>query len=87
MYADKIWGFCSILTVNSILGGGTNPPSIRKIREKNDKCNKYNFLKVLSKSKSSWTTFKKNFETLSSRLSRDHYWRGGMQEIHDFRGF
>ena len=51
------------------------------------KCNQYYVLQVSSKS--SWTTFKNNFRNFisSGNLSRDHYWRGGIQEIHNLRGF
>ena len=45
-------------------GGGTTPPNRKKIREKNGKCNQDNFSQVLLKS--SWTTFKSIFETLSA---------------------
>ena len=76
-----------VLGVNSIWGASTIPPSRKKICEKNGKCNQYDFLQVLPKS--SLTTFKTIFETLSARggLSRDHHWRGGKQEIYDFQGF
>ena len=75
-----------ILTVNSIWGV-VPPPNRKKIREKNGKCNQDDFLLVSLKS--SWTTFKTIFETLSASggLSRDHHWRGGIQEIYDFQGF
>ena len=51
------------LTVNSILGL-IPPPNRKKNREKNGKCNQYDFLQLLPKS--SWTTFKTIFETLSA---------------------
>ena len=44
-------------------GGWYNPPDRKKIRKKNSKCNQYDLLLVLSKS--SLTTFKTIFETLS----------------------
>ena len=67
--------------------GWYNPPKRKKIREKNGKCNQYDFLLALPKS--AWETLKNNFRNFTSSLglSSDHYWRGGIQEIHDFRGF
>ena len=50
--------------VNSIWGGGTTLPNWKKIREKNGECSQDDFLLVLPKS--SRTTFKTNFETLSA---------------------
>ena len=54
--------------------------------EKTGKFNPYDFYKLL---KSSWTTFKTIFKTLSALggLSRDHYWRDGIKEMHEFQGF
>ena len=54
--------------------------------KKNGKCNQYDFLQLLSKF--SWATFKK-FSKLYQPwgLSRDHCWKGGLEEIHDFRDF
>jgi len=61
--------------------GWYHPPNCRKIREKSSECNQYHTLQV------SRTTFEVVFESISSGgLSRDHYWRGGIQEIHAFRG-
>ena len=60
------------LTVNSIWGVVPPPLTEKKIVKKNGKCNQDDFLLVLLKS--SWTTFKIIFETLSALgLSRDHY--------------
>ena len=62
--------------------GGTTPHNPRKIREK--KANAINmFLQVLSQSY--WTTSRNSI--CSVGLSRDHHRRGGIQEIHEFRGF
>ena len=70
-------------------GGGTTPLADKKFVKKNGKCNQYDLLLVLPKS--SWGTFKIiiSFKTpiSSGGLSRDHYWKGGIQEIHDFQGF
>ena len=46
------------------LRGRNNPPNRKKIREKNGKCNQYDFLQILPKS--AWTTFKTIFGTLSA---------------------
>ena len=45
----------------------------------------YDFLLMLPKS--FWGTFKTIFKTLSvlGGLSHDPYWRGGVQEIHEFK--
>ena len=67
-------------------GFGTTHSSRRKNREKKGKCNQNDFLQVIAKY--SWTTFKIIFETLSALdLSGNHYWKGGIQEIHDFQAF
>ena len=78
----------SLLTVNGIWGWRITLPNRRKICEENGKCNQYDFLQVLSKS--SWTTFKTIFETLSAHEAchstnchRTNYWRACIQEIHD----
>ena len=75
------------------------PPPLteKKFVKKKGKCIQDDFLLVLPKS--SWGTFKTIFEPLlalgneqikahcSVGLSRDHYWNGSIQEIHDFQGF
>ena len=53
-----------ILMVNGIWERWYHPANCEKIREKISKCNQYDFLHVLLKS--SWTTFKTIFETLSA---------------------
>ena len=55
------------------------PPNRKTICEKNCKCNEDDFLLVLLKS--SWTTFKTIFETLTA-LGTGH-----VTIIHDFRSF
>ena len=64
-YQDTItFIYLRTLMANSIRGVVPSPPNGRKMCIKNAKYNSYDFLQVLSKS--SWTTFKTIFETLSA---------------------
>ena len=83
-FQHQIYWYENQLTLNGILlgwWGCYHPPYHRKIHEKKSA----NAIKVLW----NWKTFKTIFETSVSswRLSRDHYWGGGIHEIHNFRGF
>ena len=69
------------LTVNSIWGVPT-PLTEKKFVKKNGKCNQDDFSQVLSK-----PGVLSAISVISSGgLSRDHQWRGGIQEIYDYQG-
>ena len=76
------------LTINGILGMVPYLLIVEKFLKKNPKSNKYNVLQVLPKSNPLGQLLK-NFRTFISfgGLLRDYHWRGGIQEIHDFRVF
>ena len=81
-----IWNRISVganfLTVDSIWEGGTSPPNRRKNREKTGNAINMIFTSVTKILLDNFRNF-----ISSGGLSRDHCWRDGVTEIHDFKGF